>query len=226
MRCSPKTPGAAAVRRGITLIEILVVLAIIVGIFGATFATLSVMTAGELRGATARLASTIEHIHGRSAINGMRYQLVLDLDTNTYWAECSEENIALEAGMAGGVVGEEASNEFLRYDEDDEEADPFGMNLTQVWDDCTEPLIPTREVRSGIVIDRVLTTHQLDPYEEGVATIGFFPDGSVEQSIIWLKEDDGEAGMTIFIQPITGRVTVKRGVQDIPRDFFDVEEDR
>jgi prepilin-type N-terminal cleavage/methylation domain-containing protein len=215
--------GLLIFRPGFTLAEMLVVLALIAGLFVAGVSSFSVLGANDLRGATSRLISSIEHIYGRSAINGMRYQLIFDLDSNRYWAECTEDRAVLSSEQTRGTDGNEA--EQLRYDNDEE--DPFGMNLSALWDDCTEDLIPKQHVREGVRIDRVLTTHQDDPYETGQASIAFFPNGFVEQSIIWLRSvDQPDAGMTLFVEPMTGAIRVERGLAEIPDDFYDMEEDR
>ena len=48
-------------------------------------------------------------------------------------------------------------------------------------------------------------------------------NGFVERSLIWLKQ--GEAYLTLSIEPMSGRVIVHPGELDIPDDFFAVEED-
>lgn len=203
-------------------------LVIIVGMFVAMVSVVNVVGQSQLRGASSRLATAIEYVYGRAAINGVRYQLVIDLDENAYWAECSEDMITIAGGLVGGTVGEDDSAEKpSRYDDDDDEADPFGMNLGASWDDCSDDLVPRRQLREGVQIDRVMTTHQSEPYEEGTATIGFFPNGFVEPSIIWLRDDENEdAGMTLFVEPMTGSVRIESGLADLPDDFLDVEEDR
>lgn len=223
MELTLSSSGLFMVRPGFTLAEMLVVLALIAGLFVAGVSSFTLLGANNLRGATSRLVSSMEHIYGRSAINGMRYQLIIDLDSNRYWAECTEDRAVLSAEQTRGTDGTEAQQN--RYD--DEEEDPFGMNLSALWDDCTEDLIPKQHVREGVRIERVLTTHQDDPYETGQASIAFFPNGFVEQSIIWLRSiDQPDAGMTLFVEPMTGAIRVERGLAEIPDDFYDVEEDR
>jgi len=213
-----------------TLMEMLVVLVVVMSMFIAAVASLTVVGASRLRGASSRMATVIEYVYGRAAINGVRYQLVIDIDEGKYWAECAEEGAPLIAGIAQGTVGEDNSAAVpTRYGDDDDEGDPFLMNLNNTWDDCGDYLFSSRSLRPGIEFDRVLTTHQTDPYEEGIATIGFFPNGFVEPSIIWLREKGEESetvGMTLFIEPMTGSVRIQTGVAEIPRDFGEPEEDR
>ena len=238
-------PQRSQLRSGITLIEMLVVMVIILGAFGATMSITSVLGQGTLRSAATRMATAIEYVYGRAAINGIRYQLVFDLDADEYWIECSEENIELPTRMLeedepdeGDEPSiEEGARRFARYDADDEEADPFSLNQTALWDDCTEPLVPRVSISErfeGIEIHSVMTTHQEEPFEVGQATIGFFPNGFVEPSMIWLREaeNEGEAfdednpAMTLVIEPMTGSVRVLSGLAEVPDDFLDVEEDR
>jgi len=222
------SPKHRANRSGVTLIEILVVLVIIVGTFSLTISVVNLLTYSDLNGEASRLASTIEHIYGRAAINGQRYRLVIDLDENAYWAECSEENVPLPDELMAPGMGEEseASQRLGRYAEDDEEADPFGLNLANTFDDCTEELIPRRQLSGRVIIDSVMTTHQREPWNEGQASIEFFPDGFVEPSMIWLGIEDSDGAVTLTINPMTGRVRTFSERLDVPNDFLDEEEDR
>ena len=209
-----------------TLIEMLIVLLIAATLMGLATVSVRNITNADLNGAALRLANTITFIYGRAAINGMRYQLVLDLDENRYSAECSEAEVALpDELISASFVGDE-SEERHRYEDDDEEADPFGLNLDQLFDDCSEPLIPVRTLRDGVVFDSVMTSHQTEPFEEGQTTIAFFPNGFVEQSIIWLKEADGDAAITLLDNPMNGRVRIESGHVEMSEDFHEVEEDR
>lgn len=219
--------GPKSLRPGITLMELLVVLVIVVGMFVAMISVTAVVGQANLRGEAQRIASTVEYVYGRAAINGTRYQLVLDLDNNTFRAECTDEAMALAQDMADGTVGEDRTTTSNRYDDDDDEADPFGLDLQDAWDDCSDALVNERTLRDGIQLVKVHTTHQRDPYEEGQATIGFFPNGFVEPSIIWISEKSSdEAGMTLFIEPMTGSVRIEAGLAEVPSDFHDIEEDR
>ena len=67
------------------------------------------------------------------------------------------------------------------------------------------------------------TSQSQEPVTRGRATITFFPSGFVERSQIVLK-DTGEGYMTMQIAPLTGRVTLISGDQDVSDDFFEVEE--
>ena len=201
--------------RGFTLAETVVVLAIMAGVIAATTSVVGRLSNAKLRSEAMRVSGALRMVYGRAAINGMRYQVTFDVDANAYSVECSEENV---------VVDPEASERRSSRFEDDREADPFGLGAGSAsLQDCSEPLLERRNLQRGVEVDRVLTIHDRDPVDVGEATIAFFPNGFVERSLIWLKQ--GEAYLTLSIEPMSGRVIVHPGELDIPDDFFAVEED-
>ncbi len=77
-----------------------------------------------------------------------------------------------------------------------------------------------------VIVDSVMTTHQREPWEEGQATIEFFPDGFVEPAMIWLSIEEKDAATTLTISPMTGRVRTYSERLEVPRDFLEEEEAR
>ncbi|MFT4703668.1 MAG: general secretion pathway protein H [Bradymonadia bacterium] len=201
---------------GITLVEIMVVLAIMAGMAGAAVTVVNSITNANLRAEAMRMSGSLRMIYGRSAINGIRYQLNIDLDGNTYSVSCSEDNVLVEP---------EARNEREeRRRQEDAEADPFNLGGGGAsMQDCSEPLLQPRDMRPGVEIARVLTMHHREPVESGSAEVAYFPNGFVERTLIWLRQD--EAWLTLEIDPMSGRVFVHAGEIDVPDDFFEVEED-
>ncbi len=200
-----------------TLIEMMVVLAIIALIAAATAVTTSGMSNNSVRAAALHTTGAMRLTYGRAAINGIRYQFVIDLDENSYWVECSDENV---------LIDPEAEDGEPARDEDDDEADPFGLGVqAPSLADCSEPLLERHTLRRGTRFARVLTTHHSEPIEEGQATIAFFPNGFVERSLIWIADDKGEAWVTLVVDPMTGRIRTHAGELEVPEDFFSVEED-
>ncbi|MCA9565317.1 MAG: prepilin-type N-terminal cleavage/methylation domain-containing protein [Myxococcales bacterium] len=240
-----RAPKGGIHRRGVTLIEMIVVLAIVAAVLASAVVSMSVIGSTNLGGDASRLATTFEFVYGRAALNGIRYRLVIDLDTNEYWAECTPDDVAIADQMSTGSLGNDtgqvadselergARDRFQRYDDDEDEGDIFNLNLNQMFDDCSEPLLERRSLRNGIEFAQVMTTHQTEPYLAGQATVAFFPNGFVEPTIIWIRqtpegdesEEDAPA-MTLFVKPMTGSIRIERGMSEVPRDFHDVEEDR
>lgn len=179
------------------------------------------LTNSKLKAEAMHLSGSLRLVYGRAAINGTRYQYVINLDENTYRAECSEANVAV---MTTEDLEEQERR--TRYDRNDEEADPFGLGASSsTFDDCSEPLLENSTLRSGVIFKGILTSHNDDVVESGEVSIGFFPNGFVERTIIWLAQENSDSMMTLTIDPMSGRVRVHPGDMEIPEDFFEVEED-
>src|SRR6478736_198425 len=82
-------------RRGFSLVEILVVVAIIGLMLGGAVYGLNAVSKSELRSSASKLAGAIRYCFDRSITTGQYYRLVLDLDGNKYWAERSDERMYL-----------------------------------------------------------------------------------------------------------------------------------
>lgn len=206
-------------RAGFTFVEVMVVLLLIAAMAGLSVMALGALDGSKVRAETIRMSGAIRFVYGRSAINGIRYQLVINLDDDSYRVECSEDNAFIAADDSGG--------DGSLYDEDDDEADPFGIGApAPTMDDCSEELLEARTLRDGVHFARAVTTHHDEPVEEGEVTIAFFPNGFVERSMIWLRDRNEQQYMTLTIDPMTGRVRTHGGDLEVPEDFFAVEEDR
>lgn len=204
---------------GLTLVEIIVVLAIMAGMMSVALFAVGSITNSRLDGEALRISGALRLVYGRAAINGIRYQVVFDIDSNSYRVECTDGDVPV-------AEDPDETEQTSRRDDRDDEADPFGLGRTAPsFDDCSEDLLRQREVRSGVKIARVLTSHNDEPVESGEVTIGFFPNGFVERSIIWLSNESGTAFMTLFVEPMSGRVRIFAGDHEVPDDFFSVEED-
>ncbi len=216
MHADSRTPTTWA-HAGITLIELMVVLAIVAGIAAISFSAFGSLTNATLRAEAMRMSGALRMVYGRAAINGLRYQVTVDIEGNTFSVQCSPDNVLIPEGE--GTADDEGLDAL-----DDDEADPFGLGVERATlDDCAEPLLETTAMRGDVEIARVLTTHHKDPVEEGTATIAYFPNGFVERSLIWLKSR--ETFLSLSIEPMSGRVVVHAGDLDVPDDFFEVEED-
>ena len=85
-----------------------------------------------------------------------------------------------------------------------------------------DSLLKKRELKRGIKLSGVMTTHQKDVREDGKAYIYFFPNGFVEKALIYLT--DGGREFTLETQPLTGRVRVHPERIKVSSDFDREEE--
>ena len=203
-------------QRGLSLVEMLVVLAIMAALMMISVSAFGPVKHSQLRAEAMRVSGALRMVYGRAAVNGLRYQVTFDLDANSFSVECSPENVLLDP---------EDDGEDRPFYANDDEADPFGLGSSPpTLLDCSEPLLSPTTMRHDVEILRVLTTHHREPAEDGTATIAYFPNGFVERSLIWIGYDDGMV-LTLSVDPMTGRVFIYPEDVDVPEDFFEVEED-
>lgn len=82
---APRIVSGVRARRGFTLIEMLVVVAII-GVMAGTLAPrLPDITASKLKHTARRLAGTITYLYERSAATQLVYRLTLDMEKNEFY---------------------------------------------------------------------------------------------------------------------------------------------
>lgn len=79
----------------------------------------------------------------------------------------------------------------------------------------------------GIKVTYVRTDADPQPITEGQASIYFFPRGRTQKAHIQVEDEGTDAKWTIVLEPLTGRVTIEEGHQDLvlPDDPSDEEDD-
>lgn len=226
LHCRRPRLGASADRcrrraRGFSLIELLVVLAVLVIVVGLGLNSLGDLSGTQLRTQTNRLAAAIRHTYSRSVAHGLHMRLVFDLDEESYWVEASDQPIFLPDTKRRDAVDPNApTEEELEQAKEDAELDEgetpkFRLKRAQFQ---TEGVIPKVSFVKGISVEGVLTSGQEEIFSSGKAYIHFFPNGMVESAIIHIT--DGEEGyLTLVIDPLTGKVTRMGGKATADRFF-------
>jgi general secretion pathway protein H len=222
-----------------TLIEIMVVIAIVGLMMGASVYSFRAVTKSELRGSSAKVAGAIRYCFDRSVTTGAYFRLVLDLDDNKYWAERSDERFYLAAGKektAGKGQAFDAAADEARKDEEDKKIDEQLKSLGGTAASLDPPPRPKRakfqtfkdatlpQVKLGKVhLMDVLTPRQPEPYAKGRAYLYFFPDGHTENAIVRLS--DGTSWYSLIVHPLTGRVELRSEKTELRTDFGERDEE-
>jgi general secretion pathway protein H len=220
-------------RSGFSLIEVLVAIAIMGLMLGGAVYGFRAVARSELRSSASKLAAGIRYCFDRSITTGSYYRIVLDLDGNKYWAERSDDRMYLqrdkEAAPGQGKAYDRDAEERRRDEEEKRAAEllssknALGQTLEpppkprrarfQTFKDASLPQVTLKKPR----LFDVYTPRQREAYTSGRAYLYFFPDGHTERSLIHLQE--GDAWYSLLVSPLTGRVEVKSGKAEIPRDF-------
>ena len=203
-RSSPRDASASLFlsQRGMTLVEILIVLGIIAGM--VSFATLFVgnMSGDGVREEASRLMHVVHYVYDQSTITNRYLRLSFDLDNQKYTIESSQEPFY--------VVREGDEIEQLRIE--NEERDQMGKDqdeeapkesFTEVEDENLEP----HDINDGVRIKDFQALHQKEALSTGKAYLYFFPRGQTEFTVIHLSDADGENIVTLAVNPMSGEVT-------------------
>jgi general secretion pathway protein H len=217
--------------RGLTIIEIFVVIAIIALITMAAVGGSMQLPSARLKRTGTMLASAIKVAFTRSTATSRDIRLVMDLDTQKTWLEESSMPMLVQTKDLEPTGG----------------ADPVTEKERQVLEEGKKlmagPPVPkprftpintwgfgdNRESKGGKSLERAITfrsvqtPHDATPRTSGRAYLYFWPGGRTELASIQVRiaysEEDSET-LTLLVAPLTGKVTTKVGPVElkIPTD--------
>jgi general secretion pathway protein H len=214
-------------RRGFSLVEIMVALAIVTLILGGATLGIRGLVKSELRGAAGRLSAAIRYSYDKAIATGSYYRLHFDLDERTYRLEKAEGRFVLSAETKR--VGRGGRG--LDQDKEDQEEERDEARKSGLSPELLPPPSPRRARFSAFkdsnvkptklgrvrVLD-VRTKRQDEPFSAGHAYLHFFPDGHTERAVIHLGTDsrDPDDQYTLVVHALTGRVEVRAGRYEPP----------
>lgn len=233
-------------QRGLTLIEIMVVLAIVALATGGVALSFRQVSRTTAKSNAARLAAAVRYLYDQAIVSGRYYRLTLDFGKNTYFAEAADDRFYLVAGKEqspgrGEAFDADAEQKKREAEQAKERENVQGLAKQlqpppsqkrahfQNFKDTTLPQVSMR----GAWVRDIYTPRQKEPYTRGRAFLYFFPDGHTEQAIIHVASgkrpanEDEEAERardpddvyTLIVHPLTGRVELLNGDVDPPRGF-------
>jgi prepilin-type N-terminal cleavage/methylation domain-containing protein len=197
---------------GFTLIEVILVVAIIaVVVTGATFG-LGAVTRTRLRSSAFKVTSAARFAYSRSLTQGTTTRLRFDFEKNTMAVEETDTPVTL------------ATEAQLEADEG-QAVDPWDLARTRL----EQPLSPVRPTspfhpitnRNGKVLKRytaqpvgdaisihaLITPHETDTRTDGEGSVYFFPGGLTEHAVIQLT-DSSDTVYSVEIHPLTGNARI------------------
>lgn len=212
--------------RGFTLIEVIVVIAIVaVVVTGATFG-LGAITRTRLRSSALKVMSAARFAYNRSLTQGTTTRLRFDFEKDT---------MAIEETLTPVTL---TTTEQLE-DEDGQAVDPWDLARARLEQPLTpvKPTSPFQPIanRNGKVIERytakpvgdavsvhaLITPHETETRTDGEGSVYFFPGGLTEHAVIQLS-DASDTVYSIEIHPLTGNARIYNFAYE-PLDELDDE---
>ncbi|MFW2390271.1 MAG: prepilin-type N-terminal cleavage/methylation domain-containing protein [Polyangiales bacterium] len=209
---------------GFTLIEVILVVAIIaVVVTGATFG-LGAITRTRLRSSAYRVMSAAKFAYNRSLTQGTTTRLLFDFEKNTMAVQETDTPVTL------------ATDEQLESEEG-QAVDPWDLARSKLEQPLSpiEPTSPFQPIsnQNGKVLDRykakplgdgvsvhaLITPHETDARTEGEGAVYFFPGGLTEHAVIQLS-DSSDSVYSVEIHPLTGNARIHNFAYE-PMDDLD-----
>jgi general secretion pathway protein H len=184
---------------GFTLIEMMIVLAIIAGLVA-----LAMPYIGSRNSQTKKFLREFtvlsRELHTKAKLQGAVYRLVINMEgmdpnikkEQTYWVEKGKSNSVMKPNE------EEDALQKAKEAEGDKQGDTRGFEVD------TATIKEPRKLPSGIVFDKVELARSPNPITQGKAYIHYMPQGLVDEAAIHIKGEKTQA-WTISIHPLTGR---------------------
>ncbi len=200
----PSKPARDAAQAGFTLVEVLVVIVLIAGLFTILAPQVGSYKRVSLNTAARELAAVFKEAYNAAQMTGRAYRLVYDLKKDEYWVEAGPKSLLLDTAES-----REAEKRRLRFAKDDEKPKSEFKQDSSI----------TRKKQSlprGVEFEAVYTdqTGSKEPAREGQAYTHIFPNGMTERTVVQVK-DVRDTPMSLVLEPLLGNTRVERGLIDL-----------
>jgi general secretion pathway protein H len=218
-------------RRGFTLVEVLLVVALM-AIMSAIVVSGSGMLSGtRMRSAGALIMSSIRFAITRSNSIGRPVRIVFDLETGRLTMEetrgrmlrVASEKEGAKAGAQAATEAEQQATEYAREIVQGPKAPLATFSPVAAFAaDADDPALG-RELGKDIRFLQVQTEHDTEPRVEGRAYLYFWPGGGTERASIQITRPGDAQGLTVLVSALTGRAKLVRGRVELEEARHDVD---
>lgn len=217
-----------------SLIEVLIVMALMALIMGGVVIGSGQMSSSRLRHSSTMIAGAVRVAFARSTASAKTVRLVMDFGQNEIWLEQGDQPHLIQSKDVSGTGGAEAATEAERAAREESsrilkgptaprtsftEIDAMGLV-------ASEPGKGHKPLERNIKFRQVQTSHDDEPRKEGRAYLYFWPGGQTERAAIQLQVGQGEEAahiVTLVVAPLTGKVTIKDGAVEFVNPIDDKE---
>lgn len=176
-------------KNGFTLIEIMVVLALIAGITSILVSRLSRALDWDLKNTSRRFASVIQYLYQKAGSEGVTLRIVFDLEKQAYSVEGTTDLVSL------------VREEEVPKDKEGEKKSVFSPKEIKLLGSLSLP--------KGVFFKDIWVEHQLEKRTAGQAYLYFFPHGYVERAVINFRNKKDNANYSLEVFPLGGKVKIE-----------------
>jgi general secretion pathway protein H len=205
--------------RGFTLIELVVVVAVIAIVTVAVAAGVGNIRGASVQSETGKIAIAVRYLYNLSVLSGKNHRLVIDLDTQSYWAESQTTSDPCETFLLPGEGEEDEAAKAVNRPggkKKAKEAAEADKSTSAGFSPIESRILAKTTLDKGVKFGSVMTSHQQQPTEKGQAYVYFFPNGTTENAFIDVKGDEDDV-MTVEVKALQGTATVHKQKMDIDK---------
>jgi len=199
---------------GFTLIELVIVVAVIGLLAAAALPTLNSVSGANARAAAGELAGAMRYLFETAALRRETCRLAMDIDGSSWWAECTKDRYTVSAEKQSAQWRDDEEELADRFP-DERDADRRRLLARAKFGQFSDRLARKRSLPGSVRFSEVWTEHQREPFDKGMAYVYFFPQGRTEEARVPVR--DGDTVYSAVLQPFTGRARVVVGLPEVPR---------
>lgn len=220
--CSARKPVNAG-RRAFTLVEILVVIALMAVLAGTIVSGSGMLASNRMRASAGLVVTAARLAVTRANTAGHSVRLVFDIDQSLLLMEESSDRMLRvketsdtkesEGASAGADPATEAEKESLKYADGivkGPKAPRAKFTAIPIGSTETDGA-KGRDLGKGVKFRLVQTEHDLKPRDSGRAYLYFWPGGGTERAVIQIERTGSEDVLSVLMNPLTARAKIQRG---------------
>lgn len=223
--------SARRTQRGLTLVELLIVIALIAILGGTVLMGPGLLQGSRLKSAATLIVSGVRMGLSRASTTGRPTRLSFDIEHGKLTLEEANSSVLLREHTKDSSSGSEPATELEKQAHAESDRILQGPHAPRPsfkpvpgFNSSPDDSGPARSLGNGVEFVSVQTEHDDEPRTSGFAYLYFFPGGTTERAAVQLKRRGDDTGLTVTISGLTGRAKVERGRVDLPPQRNDGDE--
>ncbi|MCB9667485.1 MAG: hypothetical protein H6715_05115 [Myxococcales bacterium] len=216
-----------------SLIEILIVLALLAVASTTVSFALGANTRSQVRSACVRLMAASRFAYTRAVSQHKTVRVLLNFESHKFSIEEAQGEVVLSRGNSAGRATSKAGAvdpwslakaRLSTTFEPREPSDPFsaivGSDGSAIKRFAEQRLGSTR-----VTIRKLIVPHAPEPITSGTGAIYFFPNGQTEHAVVQVADNTGSYTYSVELHPLTARGTIHQGAFEPDYDWASEADD-